>query len=610
MASDITDLLSRVTDSTTARPVIAALAGSGKAIGASSITITDATGWTTASVVYFSIYKTQTVGGVTIKDPTTQTDWKATLSGTTLSNLTITGGTDRAYVAGDIVEQTPTARYAKDMYDNIRSHANQDGSLIPSAVKTALALGSDSLNGWNPLAYVPNTVTYNGNRSYNLVFSGQDLTGTLSNGMRLRTTRTVTAPTRSTSLNGTSQCFFKASPAGMTFTNNFTCMAWVKLSSYATGSIIARRPASSDGWNLEVNSSGVPAMYGLNGTSYRGVAAYQSIPLNKWVHIAATLNMSANTGSIYIDGVAVPTTMPSSGAPASLVQSSDFMIGGRGTSATAIELFPGKVAQAAVFSAVLTQATIQSYISQGLSGSETSLISAYSFNNSITDLNTTNANNLTANGGATATNADSPFTQDDTGTPGGTLDFGIVMKKSFSTNTTLTVQVPEGCTIPTTGGVTAVAYGTGVPYSFPASRNKWRVETLIRSSTAQGSPSVGTWYNIASYQILIPAGEWSVYHRTSLGASCASASTTNYPVVYSTLSTANNSESDPTTSAKINGNNALEIKGQHTLLDYPISLTTPTTYYLNEKTDTGTTSAITLSNDGMPSNIIAESAYL
>jgi LysM repeat protein len=34
-----------------------------------------------------------------------------------------------------------------------------------------------------------------------------------------------------------------------------------------------------------------------------------------------------------------------------------------------------------------------------------------------------------------------------------TLDYGIIMKASFSTNTTLTIQVPEGCTIPTSGGV-------------------------------------------------------------------------------------------------------------------------------------------------------------
>jgi len=114
MSGSITDLVDRVTDSNGGRPVVSTLAAPGKTIGASSINLTDATNWSTTSAIHFSIYKTNAQG---YKDVTTQTDWKGVLAGTTISNLTLTGGTDQAYNAGDIVEITPTARYAKDLFD-------------------------------------------------------------------------------------------------------------------------------------------------------------------------------------------------------------------------------------------------------------------------------------------------------------------------------------------------------------------------------------------------------------------------------------------------------------------------------------------------------------
>ena len=71
-------------------------------------------------------------------------------------------------------------------------------------------LGSSSVSsGWIDLGYTPNTVTALGNRSYSMVFNSVDLSSTLSNGMRLKNTRLVTAPTQCTSLNGTTQFYSK-----------------------------------------------------------------------------------------------------------------------------------------------------------------------------------------------------------------------------------------------------------------------------------------------------------------------------------------------------------------------------------------------------------------
>jgi hypothetical protein len=235
--------------------------------------------------------------------------------------------------------------------------------------------------------------------------------------MRLKLTRTVTAPTQCTSLNGTSQFYSRASASltNVSFTTTFSAMAWVKPSAYQQGGIITRWNGTN-GFLFYINATGQVAVQSGTGGA---ATSYQSIPLNKWTHIAASY--SSGTVLIYIDGVLVQST----GAPtATITQAGNLEIG----SMNAASFFPGKIAQAALFSAVINQATIQSYISQGLTGTETSLISAYSFNNSVNDLNA-NANNLTANGSAVATNADSPFaggTNASTAYTAGANEFGEV----------------------------------------------------------------------------------------------------------------------------------------------------------------------------------------
>lgn len=518
MAASITDLLDRVTDSTTGRPVISALGGSGKAIAAPSVTITDATNWTTTTAIHFSIYNTQVVGGITVKDPTTQTDWKGTLSGTTISNLTLTGGTDRTYVAGAIIELTPTARFQKDLYDLLALLFNQDGSLKSAPVQTALGLGASSLNGWNALGFTPSTVTALGNRSYSLLFTGQDLTGTLSPGTRLRTTRTVPAPTQCTSLNGTTQFYSRVSGsvAAMTFVDDFTLSAWVKMTSYATaGSRIASRSNGANGWEFYINANGQAGMIGYNAGAgnQSQVFSLQSVPLNKWVHITVQLDMSTFTATtttsyVMLDGLDVPAGVTRGGTnPIAIVQAGNLEIGS--TNGGTLP-FPGKIAQVAIYNAKVTQATILTSISQGLVGTETSLISAYNFNNSINDLNTTNANNLTANGSAVATSTDSPFGGQAGGGISSTLDYGIVQSSVFSTNTTVIVQVPEGCTIPTSGGVSSVVYSSNKePYAFPAQRGKWVVRTVIRATEQISIAGITNWSFGTSINCLnIPAGEW------------------------------------------------------------------------------------------------------
>ena len=104
--------------------------------------------------------------------------------------------------------------------------------------------------------------------------------------------------------------------------------------------------------------------------------------------------------------------------------------------------------------------------------------------------------NLTASGSATATNADSPYGTQGSGLISSTLDYAIVQSATFSTNTTLTVQVPEGCTIPTSGGVSAVAYS--------AQRNPlWfsRTKGQVALNLYGENPSLKWWKRITWYLV-------------------------------------------------------------------------------------------------------------
>src|ERR1039458_1512758 len=285
-----------------------------------------------------------------------------------------------------------------------------DGGITSAKLATATVtidkLGNSVLAGWAPLGSAPSAVVANGNRSYNLTFSSIDLTSILSPGMRLQLTRSVAAPTKCTSLNGSTQYYSCASASltGMNFTDTFSASAWVKLSSYALGVIVSRYNGTS-GWDLNINASGQLQLIGFNANvaNYRAITSFSAIPLNKWVHVAATLQMSDHTSStcaIYIDGVLAPSTIASGGtAPTSLIQAGNLEIGSTNGGTAP---FGGKIAQVAIYDAVITGSTLLASSTLAIAGAEASLVSAYSFNSVITDLNS-NHNDLTANGSALAT---------------------------------------------------------------------------------------------------------------------------------------------------------------------------------------------------------------
>ena len=612
------------------RSTATTLASPGYTTGDTSINVASTTNWPADTGVTFAIDEVDSNG---LRVSGTYNVFRGKVAGgTQIDEVTYVGGdTNRNYSAGATTRVYILVSAYRDnrFTDGILVEHDQDGthtditadSIVVAGDVQAQSFtitGSGGNQGWETGLPTPNTVTYNGNRSYDLVFNSTDLTDTLSPGMRIRTSRTVAAPTQCTSLNGTTQYWVKTSPNKLTFTDDFVVSAWIKVSSYAQGAIVSRFNGTS-GWELRLEATGQVYFVGFNagGTNFSYVQSYQSVPLNKWVHVTAQLDMSSFTATtttsyVMLDGKDVPCVVARGGTnPTALVQAGNLEIGSRNGGTL---LFPGKIAQVAIYNAKVTQANIVATISQGLSGSETSLASAYSFNNSTADLNTSTPNDLVAGAGSpTATNADSPFALGNdlaSAYTKGTTDFGVVMATSFSTNTTVTVQVPEGCTIPTSGGVSAVYYSTqDTPYGFPRQRGKWRLTSMAKTIVSNGgSVSVGTWLNIGYRQFYLPIGSWMLgfnavpyYYRTGTSAEFKA-----------TLSTANNTESNTelTIASSVEGASGTMAARNNMNRETDITVNSATQYYLNVTAVNNALGDAGWLDSYSPGIIYAENAYV
>lgn len=505
------------------------------------------------------------------------------VSGNTLTGVTRGQGgtTAKAHVKGSLIEMNLTAEDVQDLYDAFQSFAASN-------------------NDWRSLVPTVSSVTDLGNRSVQVVFN-TSVASILSPGMRARFTRNTAAPTQSTLLNGTNQYYSKTSPTGVTSTDDFVTGAWIKLSSYALGGIITRTDNTS-GWVLRVNTDGTIEMFGLNagGSNFSSVKSYRSIPLNKWVHVAAQLDMSAftttpTTSYVMIDGVDVPAVVSRGGTnPTALVQAGDLEVGRGGTAGT---YFPGKIAQAFVTSAKLTQSQVLAIKNQGITTANTttySMAAAYSFNNSLNDINTTNANNLTAQNGAVATNADSPFGNQGDGTISNQYDYGIVQSVS---GTTAIFQMAEGCTVPTLGTVSAVAYASvKVPYNFPDQADKWTLSFVCAMDATKTGATPGAWYGdtnlgatAVGYRIPIPTGSWNFYAKLLAHSASAGAAFQGVQLAYSTSTTA---PTDERLNSYGQGGPNLTLLRPTLTLSAPITVSTMTTYYLLALTSNGTEAGI------------------
>lgn len=474
---------------------------------------------------------------------------------------------------------------------------------------------------YKSLAVLPSSIVYNGQRSYDITFTSVNYGGILSPGMRLATQRTVAAPTNSTSLNGTNQYWRNTSPNKMAWTDDFAAGVWIKPTAYQANSFIMSRFNGTSGWEIHLGALGTVdgrvqvTGYNAGGGNYSAVISYQSVQLNRWTHISGQLDMSAFTATattsyIMIDGIDVPAFVTRGGSnPTSLIQAGDLVIGAGSTGP--VNFFPGKIAQAAVFNSKVTQATMRGYMSQGYTGTEANLASAYSFDNNANDLNTTTPNNLTA-ANAAGYIAESPFGTQASGSISSTLDYGIIMSVSGGTNTTITVQVPEGCTIPTSGGVSGVSYsGIKSPYGFPSETERWAVTSLyLFDSGTSGAEGTVVWLRAA---LGLPVGAWDISTRGAIFVTSAG----NALNVSIDLNTS--PSSSPTIGAYSLFREAIYdvatgASNRETMslqrAQASVKLSAFTTYNMFARSNGVTASSLSIRGDFTPFNITARNAYL
>lgn len=365
-------------------------------------------------------------------------------------------------------------------------------------------LFSGKHSGWvDPLVTFTVASGYNkGNKSFELTVAS-DVSGMLSPGMRLRLTRNTAAPTQCADFeSGSSQHATDTTISGITFTDDWSAEAWVKLESYdssgaAHRTIISRRNGTVSGFGFRISNDGRVTIYGGTGSAFDTATSVDSIPLDRWVHVAATLDLSAATGTIYINGTSVPVVY-SNTAATSITQAGDLFMG---TIAGGGEYFDGKLADVRLWNAIRTATQIRDNMNQQLVGSETNLVGYWKLNGNFND-STANANNLTAVNGAIATSADNPFSD---------IQYAIITKVAYSApNTTVTVFTGTDHVIPNMTLNTPYFSPHRAPYGFPNGRDKW--EVLLKSKyDVTAIVAAGSWGNPAGHKIEIPIGAWEVH---------------------------------------------------------------------------------------------------
>lgn len=207
-------------------------------------------------------------------------------------------------------------------------------------------------------------------------------------------------------------------------------------------------------------------------------------------------------------------------------------------------------------------------------------------------------------------------------TQSATVKYFIITAVSFgSPNTTVTVlsSMTSG-TVDNSGlansAISANFYSPfKAPLGFPLDPLRWMVSATDTTDRTQSSPTQGTWYNVnAAGQLVVPIGSWILSYRISHNVASASLSTNVAIDVFTTLSTANNTESDADfTTYSLDAGYVLASNlqtGQLATATKPVLLAAKTTYYLNSKTGQASMLNFTWNNGEQKMVIRAISAYL
>jgi len=429
-----------------------------------------------------------------------------------------------------------------------------------------------------------------GNKEFTYVISG-DKTTKYTPGMRLQLPRVTASGYTCTDLEaGSSQYASKTSPAGVSFTDDFTIEAWVKLESYGGTYNIASRYDGSDGFRLYVNTTGQVAIYG-DGASTREFTTSNALPLGLWVHVAATLDMSGAAATIYFDGILIPNTSTGA-AGTSLTQAGNLQVG----AANGANFFDGKISDVRIWSVVRTAQNVLDNMHKRLVGDETNLVAYFKLAGDFVD-STANANTLTASGSATATAADSPFAA---------TEYGIVTGVVFATgNTTITLYT--GQNLAPAENLSNVSYsGSKIPVGFPSDPARW---TIVTRSAADRTTTSATYATLTD-ALVLPVGAWKLCLRATVYHTNSSSATRTVNI---TLSSDTSTETNPRTTLNLSSNTAAypNVAITMTSPDADVLTTAATTFTLLGKISSSTNSTFAVQGStNLPTVIRAVCGYL
>jgi hypothetical protein len=522
--------------------------------------------------------------GATVVDYVTATHWAALVKGLLVNHgqegghksLTDANGNEwleRGQTAS-AVNQIKISNAATGNPPSVEAagdNANVDLKFVPKG--TGNSFFAKRFDGWTTLDETFSVASgYNkGSKQFDLTTSA-DISDRLSAGMKLALTRGTTPPTQCTDLERDSSQYASraaGSVSGVTFTDDFTVEAWVKLESYASGSqgIVSRYDGSTGFILRALDVTGQLRIGGYTSAGgHREWDSRRALPLGRWVHIAATLDMSANTATMYIDGESVDCAN-ASGTAVALTQAGPLQVGAQNSGA----FFDGKIADARIWSTIRTATQIRDNMNQQLVGNEAGLVSYFKLNGDFND-STANANHLTGQAGAVATNADNPMQA---------TEYAIIHKVS---GTTVTVFTGTDHNIPNMT-LTSPKYSVfKSPKGFNSAKTKWMFEAIWKGSFTDTGTASGVWSNPPGHRADLPLGEWEAMYKVNASFGRSGGGTASEIGI--TLSTANNSESNSLfTWAErfdISGAGAVTFISTRQIPLTPLSLSAQTTHYLNQ----------------------------
>lgn len=514
------------------------------------------------------------------------------------------GNTAVGHSNGATIIDYDSATHHSAQSKGILQFANPDGTLLTQPIRDALGLGATAANGWEVSPYTYSVASgYNkGNREFDITISNADVTDEYSVGQRLKFTRGTTPNTQCTDLELSSSQYASRASGSVTgtlstITDDMTAEAWVRQESNVGTQTIASRfsAAGTSGWRFDL-VTGRPQILGTNAGALDNCISYISIPLLTWTHVAASLDMSGASGVIHINGISVLTVYTNGAATAWTNVSNDLCIG----AATSGSLFfDGKITDVRLWNVIRTTTQIRDNMYQALTGSETNLIGYWQLNGNFND-STSSANNLTAQGGATATTFDYPYTA---------TEYAIITKLTYGApHTTATVVTSNAGGIPNQT-LTAPYYSAQrTPYGFPAARSQWLIEVLLMArQSAAGTAS--TWVNLGQ-TISVPTGEWRIGYNTH---AIITHGGTTFLSFNTTLSTGSTTETDVRLTARsaVFSASSTEQDSQITK-EGTVNLSSQTVYYFNIAPSVST-SNVYIGDTGTlfePGLIYAENMYV